>query len=96
MHESLHGRLRWADAVFGYRVGGPREDLAIDRRDNARFIPKCRVIEPAFTWGEEHRPQIPWEETIILELHVPRAHDQASRLSIRRIAAHSPASPRRR
>ncbi len=68
---SLHGRLRWADAVFSYRVGGPREDLAIDRRDNARFIPKCRVIEPAFTWGEEHRPHVPWEETIILELHVP-------------------------
>ena len=67
---SLHGRLRWADAAFGYRVGSPREDLAIDRRDNARFIPKCRVIEPAFTWGEERRPQIPWEETVILELSV--------------------------
>ncbi len=51
-------------------LGSPREDLAIDRRDNARFIPKCRVIETAFTWGEERRPQIPWEETIILELSV--------------------------
>jgi glycogen operon protein len=68
--KSLHGRLRWSDAVFGYRVGGPREDLAIDRRDDARFVPKCRVVEPAFTWGEEHRPQIPWEETIILEISV--------------------------
>jgi isoamylase len=68
--KSLHGRLRWADADFAYRLGGPREDLAIDRRDNARFVPKCRVIEPAFSWGEEHRPQIPWEETIILELSV--------------------------
>ncbi len=68
--KSLSGRLRWADADFGYRLGGPREDLAIDRRDNARFVPKCRVIEPAFTWGEEHRPQTPWEETIILELNV--------------------------
>ena len=68
--KSLHGRVRWTDAVFGYRFGGPREDLAIDRRDNARFIPKCRVVEPAFTWGEDRRPQIPWEETIILELSV--------------------------
>ena len=67
---SLHGRLRWSDALFGYRVGSPREDLAMDRRDNARFIPKCRVVEPAFTWGEERRPQTPWEETIILELSV--------------------------
>ena len=68
--KSLSGRLRWSDAVFAYRVGSPREDLAIDRRDNARFIPKCRVIEPAFTWSDERRPQIPWEETIILELSV--------------------------
>jgi isoamylase len=69
--KSLHGRLRWSDAVFSYRVGSPREDLAIDRRDNARFVPKCRVIEPAFTWDDERRPQTPWEETIILELSVP-------------------------
>ena len=67
---SLHGRLRWSDALFGYRVGSQRADLSFDRRDNARQVPKCRVIEPAFTWGEDRRPQIPWEETIILELHV--------------------------
>jgi isoamylase len=67
---SLHGRLRWSDALFGYRIGSQRADLTFDRRDNARQIPKCRVVEPAFTWGEDRRPQIPWEETIILELHV--------------------------
>jgi glycogen operon protein len=68
--KSLHGRLRWGDSLFGYRVGSQRADLSFDRRDNARQIPKCRVIEPAFTWGDDRRPQIPWEETIILELHV--------------------------
>src|SRR5205823_1987984 len=68
--QSLHGRLRWGDSLFGYRVGSQRADLSFDRRDNARQIPKCRVIEPAFTWGEDRRPQIPWAETIILELHV--------------------------
>ena len=67
---SLHGRLRWSDALFGYRVGSQRADLSFDRRDNARQIPKCRVVEPAFTWGDDRRPQTPWEETIILELHV--------------------------
>jgi isoamylase len=68
--KALQGRVRWGDAVFSYRVGSPREDLSFDRRDNARNVPKCRVVEPAFTWGEDRRPQIPWEETIILELHV--------------------------
>jgi glycogen debranching enzyme GlgX len=68
--KALQGRVRWSDAVFSYRLGSPREDLSFDRRDNARNVPKCRVVEPAFTWGEDRRPQIPWEETIILELHV--------------------------
>jgi isoamylase len=68
--KALHGRLRWGDALFGYRIGSPREDLSFDRRDNARLIPKCRVVETAFTWGEDRRPQTRWEETIIFELHV--------------------------
>ena len=67
---ALQGRVRWGDGIFGYRVGSPREDLSFDRRDNARNIPKCRVVEPAFTWGDDRRPQTSWEETIILELHV--------------------------
>jgi isoamylase len=68
--KALSGRLRWSDALFGYRIGGQRADLSFDRRDNVRHVPKCRVVETAFTWGEDRRPQIPWEETIILELHV--------------------------
>jgi isoamylase len=68
--KALHGALRWNDAHFGYRVGSPREDLSFDRRDNARGMPKCRVIDTAFTWAEDHRLHTPWEETIILEVHV--------------------------
>jgi isoamylase len=67
---AISGRLRWSDALYGYRVGGPREDLAIDRRDSARFMPKCRVIDSAFTWNDDRPPRISWEETIILEMHV--------------------------
>ncbi len=67
---SLSGRLRWSDPLFGYRIGSLREDLSFDRRDDARLMPKCRVVEPAFTWGEDRRPQMPWEETIVFELHV--------------------------
>jgi isoamylase len=67
---AISGRLRWSDVLFGYRFGGPREDLAMDRRDSARFVPKCRVIDSAFTWDDDRHPRISWEETIILELHV--------------------------
>jgi isoamylase len=68
--KSLHGSLRWSDALFSYRIGGPRGDLSFDRRDSARFMPKCRVVETAFTWGDDRRPQTRWEESIIFELHV--------------------------
>jgi glycogen operon protein len=35
----LFGRIRWHDAVFGYRMGATRADLTADRRDSAPMIP---------------------------------------------------------
>src|SRR6266404_5025843 len=67
---SIAGTLRWSDAHFGYRVGGRREDLAADDRDSAFGMPKCQVVDPAFTWGDDRRPNRPWNETVIYELHV--------------------------
>jgi glycogen operon protein len=67
---ALSGQFRWSDVLFGYRVGSPREDLAFDRRDSARHMPKCRVVESAFTWNQDQHPRTSWEETIILEMHV--------------------------
>ncbi len=66
----LRGQLHWSDAHFGYRPGSPREDLSFDRRDNARGMPKCVVIDGAYTWGADHPPMIPWGETISYETHV--------------------------
>jgi glycogen operon protein len=33
-------------------------------------MPKSVMIDEAFTWGDERRPRVPWEETIIYEAHV--------------------------
>ncbi len=66
----LVGPLRWHDAVFGYRVGHADADLSFDRRDSAPWMPRCKVVEPAFTWGDDRRPQVPWHETVIYEAHV--------------------------
>lgn len=68
--KSLVGNLRWHDSCFGYRLGSPRADLSFDRRDNARSIPKCQVIDTAYTWGNDLPPRRPWSETIIYEAHV--------------------------
>ena len=68
--KQLHGNLRWTDANFGYRIGAPRADLSFDRRDNAAAIPKCVVVDTAFSWGDERLLQTPWSNTVIYELHV--------------------------
>jgi len=64
------GALRWSDALFGYTPGNRREDLSYDRRDSAGGMPKCKVIDPAFTWGGDRGPSVPWHEMVIYELHV--------------------------
>ncbi|MBV9784081.1 MAG: glycogen debranching protein GlgX [Acidisphaera sp.] len=64
------GSLRWDDACYGYTIGAAGKDLSFDTRDSARFMPKCRVIDPAFTWGREQAPRVPWDRTIIYEAHV--------------------------
>ena len=68
--KSLFGQIVWSDAHFGYRVSAKREDVSFDTRDSARGMPKCRVIDPAFTWGDDRRPNIPWNDTVIYETHV--------------------------
>ncbi|RPI43204.1 MAG: glycogen debranching enzyme GlgX, partial [Betaproteobacteria bacterium] len=67
---NIVGDLRWSDAMFGYTLGHRREDLSLDRRDSARGMPKCKVIEAAFTWGDDRAPNVPWHDMVIYELHV--------------------------
>jgi isoamylase len=64
------GRLRWNDALYGHTPGHKKGDLSFDKRDSANFMPKCRVLEPAFSWGDDRRPTVPWSDVVIYELHV--------------------------
>ena len=66
----MKGALRWNDALFGYRMNHPRADLALDRRDSAAAMPKAVVVDEAFNWGNSSRPDTPWENTVIYEMHV--------------------------
>ena len=68
--KELVGGVRWTDALFGYRVGSPKRDLSKDRRNSAPMMPKCRIIDTAFTWGDDRPPRTPWHNTVIYELHV--------------------------
>jgi isoamylase len=66
----LFGRIRWHDALFGYRLGSHRADLTIDRRDSAPMMPKCVVEDPSHTWGDDRPPRRPWIDTVVYEAHV--------------------------
>jgi glycogen operon protein len=67
---SIGRDLRWSDELFGYKIGDPAGDLSFDARDNAAFAPLARVVDPAFTWGDDRPPLTPWHKTLIYELHV--------------------------
>ena len=68
--KSIAGQINWSDEMFGYVVGDKEEDLARDFRDNAWAMPKSVVIDAAFSWGEDKRPETPLSETVIYEVHV--------------------------
>ncbi|HYG06248.1 MAG TPA: glycogen debranching protein GlgX [Stenotrophomonas sp.] len=68
--KQIVGQLKWAPQLFGYTIGHRDKDLSFDRRDSAAFMPRCAVVDPAFTWGQDRRPQVPWQNTVIYEAHV--------------------------
>jgi hypothetical protein len=53
--KAITGRIQWSNALFSYQVGSPREDLEMSIENSAGGIPKCVVIDSAFTWGNDRR-----------------------------------------
>ncbi len=54
--KAVAGDVDWDDSVFGYTIGDATADLSFDERDSAAFVPKCVVVDPAFSWGDDRRP----------------------------------------
>jgi isoamylase len=68
--KAVSGAIRWSDELFGYTIGNPKADLSWDERDSAGGMPKCVVVDSAFTWGDDRSPRTPWNRTMIYECHV--------------------------
>lgn len=68
--KTIDGPIRWSEALFGYTIGAPEADLSQDARDSSSGMPKCVVVDPAFSWGNDTHPRTPWHKTLIYELHV--------------------------
>jgi glycogen operon protein len=69
---AVSGTIRWSDSLSGYSMTPPmaERDLVPDPTDSAGGMPKCVVIEPAFSWGDDKPPRTPWNRTVIYECHV--------------------------
>jgi isoamylase len=65
--KALNGKLRWHEALFGYRFTDPS---ALNTMDSAPYMPKNVVVNPFFDWGDDRAPRTPYHQTVIYEAHV--------------------------
>ncbi len=68
--KAIGGAITWSDALFGYQVGSPQQDLEMNHGNSAGHIPKGVVVDSAFTWSDDRPPRTPWHRTVIYECHV--------------------------
>ena len=70
--KAISGTIRWSDALSGYAMSHPEaeRDLFPDGSNSAAGMPKCVVVESAFSWGDDKHPRTPWNRTVIYECHV--------------------------
>ena len=68
--KAIAGTIEWNDALFGYELNHPDEDLSFSDVDSADYIPKSVVIDPSFDWEDDKSPKIPYHKTVIYEAHV--------------------------
>jgi isoamylase len=66
----IAGRLKWSDALMGYKVGSPRGDLSFDTRDSAFAVPKSVVVAAGYDWQGDRAPDTALADSVIYEAHV--------------------------
>lgn len=68
--KAISAPVEWDNALFGYIMGHPDEDLSFSDVDSAPFAPKGVVIDPSFDWEDDKSPKVPYHKSIIYETHV--------------------------
>lgn len=68
--KAIAGDVIHAPEIFGYPWGDPDEDLAISYADDTLQIPKSVVVDGAFNWEGDRLLRLPWQESVIYEVHV--------------------------
>jgi isoamylase len=67
---AVDGHLDLRGPVYAYPRDRALDDLVFDDRDDAFAKPKSVVVDDRFDWEDDRRPNVPWRETILYELHV--------------------------
>lgn len=70
--KAISGPIKWHPSVFGYPLDSEEEERDIEENseDSAPYVSKSVVIDSAFDWGEDKRPDTPLHASIIYEMHV--------------------------
>ena len=68
--KSVFGDCRWHKDMYAYNPEQPINLYSFSTTDSAPKVPKSVVVDDYFDWGEDSRPQIPWNETVIYEASV--------------------------
>ncbi len=66
---ALSGPILVSPAVSGHDPTDASGETA-STIDSAGVMPKCIVVEPAFSWGDDRPPRTPWSRTVVYECHV--------------------------
>jgi isoamylase len=65
--KAVDGRVRWDDALLGYRPGAPDQPSEVD---SGPYMPRNVVINPYFDWTGDRQLRTPYHQTVIYEAHV--------------------------
>jgi isoamylase len=68
--KAISGDVIWCSAVFGYDLEGEKADLSFSDTDSAPYMPKSVVVDMAYDWENDKPLQIPYNQSVIYELHV--------------------------
>jgi isoamylase len=66
---AITGELDWNGPVFGFASDHGHNTGLLENRDSVGFVPKSVVVDRSFDWGDDERPAIPWQDTVIYEAH---------------------------
>ncbi len=72
--KAITGDLTYDRSVFGHRrdsLDVEGDDLELNDLDSAKHVPTSVVVaDDEFDWSDEQRPDVPWADTVVYELHV--------------------------